>query len=284
MGLPKLSFDHVIYGVGALEDARGLAQRLGFVVTPRGRHVGWPTANYCIMFDNDYLELLGLVDAADEGHPLKTFLEQGDGLMGLAFGVTTAVEVMADLESRGLHPTGPHDLSRLLELPEGDVAPRFGLVRLPPEELPGFYGFFVEHLTPDIMRRPDWVRHPNGATAIQSLTIAVENPEAVAQAYEAIVGRANVVSTDDSWAVHVGRQVLLFVSADDAAGLYPGGITRSVPTLCGITLITADLSQTRAALKAGKVPFEALPGDVVRVYAEDAFGAVLDFIAATPKL
>src|SRR5688572_19550272 len=54
--------DHAIVGVRDLEQARASYQRLGFRVTPRGRHVGWGTANYCVMFERDYLELLGIVD------------------------------------------------------------------------------------------------------------------------------------------------------------------------------------------------------------------------------
>ena len=56
--------DHLIVGVRDLEAARGAWARLGFNSTPRGRHVGWATANYCIMFEADYLELLGIVDPA----------------------------------------------------------------------------------------------------------------------------------------------------------------------------------------------------------------------------
>ena len=51
--------DHVIVGVRDLEHARMGWTRLGFTLTPRGRHLGQGTANYCIMFARDYLELLG---------------------------------------------------------------------------------------------------------------------------------------------------------------------------------------------------------------------------------
>ncbi len=57
-------FDHAIVGVGDLEAARLSWQRLGFTTCPRGKHIGWGTANYCIMFADDYLELLGIVDAS----------------------------------------------------------------------------------------------------------------------------------------------------------------------------------------------------------------------------
>jgi hypothetical protein len=199
----------------------------------------------------------------------------------LALGTKDAAQTSRELIERGLHPNGPHALSRLLELPEGDIEPRFALTRLPPEELPAINGFLVQHLTPELLRRPAWVKHPNAAVGIQSVTVAVDNPEEVARRYEKLVGISAVTPTDDTWAVHIGRQVLLFLTADDAAGLYAdGGAGRSLPTICGITLKSSDLAQTYAALKANKVPAEKLPGGVIRVDREDAIGAVLDFVAA----
>lgn len=42
--------DHVLVGVHDLEAARRTYRHLGFTVSPRGRHIGWGTANYCVMF------------------------------------------------------------------------------------------------------------------------------------------------------------------------------------------------------------------------------------------
>ena len=39
-----------------LDDANEIWRRLGFTVTPRGKHIGRKTGNRCIMFRQDYLE------------------------------------------------------------------------------------------------------------------------------------------------------------------------------------------------------------------------------------
>src|SRR5438128_10426864 len=57
--------DHVIVGVRDLELAREGWSRLGFTLSPRGRHIGLGTGNYCIMFASEYIELLGIVDSTD---------------------------------------------------------------------------------------------------------------------------------------------------------------------------------------------------------------------------
>ncbi len=61
---PLRGIDHAIVGTDDLEAARALWQSLGFVVSPRGRHKGWGTGNYCVMFAHDYVELLGQIDPA----------------------------------------------------------------------------------------------------------------------------------------------------------------------------------------------------------------------------
>ena len=84
--------DHVIVGVRDLEAARETWRRLGFTLSPRGRHIEQPTGNYCVMFASDYIELLGLVEAGDAAHRLGNFLAWREGLMGLAFAPAGSAE------------------------------------------------------------------------------------------------------------------------------------------------------------------------------------------------
>ena len=130
--------DHVIVGVRDLEAARETWRRLGFTLSPRGRHIDQPTGNYCVMFPSDYIELLGVVDPGDSTHRLGNFLAWREGLMGLAFApVGSADDARAALLRKGLHPAEPRPLARQIELSEGTVLPRFNLVSLPSEETPG---------------------------------------------------------------------------------------------------------------------------------------------------
>ena len=72
----------------------------------------------------------------------------------------------AKVAYRGLRRVGaeaPKTLGRLLELPEGTVDARFSLVQLPPAATPGLRVFVYQHLTPDLVRRPPWLTHANGA-------------------------------------------------------------------------------------------------------------------------
>jgi catechol 2,3-dioxygenase-like lactoylglutathione lyase family enzyme len=191
---PLKGIDHTLVGVRDLEAARALWTRMGFTLTPRGRHIGWGTANYCIMFSYNYIELLGVVDPTQFTNNLDKFLETREGLMGLAFASDDVDATKARLIAAGLHPDGPKDLKRLLELPEGTVAPEFRLLYLPKEETPDLSAFVCCHLTPHLVRRHEWMLHKNSAERVKSFTVLSQNPNGSAEAYRSIFGQDSVRS------------------------------------------------------------------------------------------
>jgi catechol 2,3-dioxygenase-like lactoylglutathione lyase family enzyme len=278
MTAPPLSgIDHVIVGVADLDRARLAWTRLGFTLTPRGRHLEKGTGNYCIMFAHDYLELMGVVEPTQDSGGLDQFLRGGEGLRGLAF-ATRAGDATADaLARRGLHPGAPRDLSRQLELPEGTVLPRFELVSLPPEETPALSAFVCRHLTPELVRRPDWLSHPNAIAGVVGVTIMVEATEPLRAAYDRLFG-AGVNTTDDVLTVHVGRHRLVFATPDDVSALYPEAeidLERALPAMVALTLKSADIERTVDHLTQWQVAYEELPGGGLLVPPAEATGALL---------
>src|SRR3546814_2868759 len=113
MGKPIIGLDHVIVGVKDLDGARADWMRLGFVTAPRGDHAGKATSNYCIMFADTYLALLGILrPEMEDANGLGPALERrGAGLQRLALGTSAADAARAELEAAGLHPQGPFDRS-----------------------------------------------------------------------------------------------------------------------------------------------------------------------------
>ena len=272
--------DHTLVGVHDLEAARATWQRLGFTITPRGKHIGWGTANYCIMFPDDYVELLGIVDPDQFTNNLDKFLAVREGLLGLAFQSSDMAATAAALAAAGLHPDGPKDLKRELELPEGTVLPFFALTFLPPEETPDLRAFFCQHLTPALIRRPDWLSHDNGARSLDSMSVTSEDPSALAPAYRKIFGDEAVAADDDTTAVTCGPHVLEFVTPAAFESRWPG-IARPpgpLPAAAAMTVRVADLNETMGYLhRQGIAP--ALAGaDFVLVDPGDATGVALRFV------
>jgi len=276
MAQPLAGIDHVILAVADLERARIAWERLGFTLTPRGRHLQQGTGNYCIMFARDYIELLSVVDRAQGAGALEAFLRQGEGLRGLAFAARAGDDTAAALTRRGLHPGAARDLARQLELPEGTVLPRFKLVSLPPEETPALSAFVCMHLTPELVRRPSWLRHANGVTGIAGITVVVAATGPLRAAYETLFG-AEVVATDDVLTAHVGGHRLIFATPDDFAALYPEAPTfsRPLPAIGALTLTSGDLARTADHLTQWHVAYEEAADGTLLVPAAEATGALL---------
>jgi hypothetical protein len=273
--------DHVIVGVRDLERARLEWSRLGFTLSPRGRHIGQGTANYCIMFASDYVELLGIVDPSDFVQRLDGFLAQREGLMTAAFApVVAAEEVRAALLGGGLHPSEPRLLGRQLELPEGTVVPRFSLMSLPADETPGLDCFICTHLTPELMRRPEWLHHPNGAIGLKGIHVLVENTASLLQPYDRLFGIQQVTTTDAVATVHVGPHRIVFSTPDDFSTMYPALDVASDFPLPGIVSVEFGVAQredTADCLNRRQVPFEELPDGSLVVPPHEASGVIVFF-------
>ena len=262
--------DHIIIGVRDLEAARLGWQRIGFTLTPRGRHIGQGTANYCIMFGYDYLELLGFVERDDHAHRLETFLAQREGAMSVAFAPEHDAEATAAaLTQRGLHPGTPRALGRALELPEGAVTPRFSLLNLPPGESPALDCFVCGQLTPELVRRPAWLEHANGVTGIKAVHLIAGDPAALAPAYRRLFGDDRVTTTVRGVEVDTGRNTLIFTRpALSGTGFAP-------PAISAVELSVADCTATAAYLQRAGVTFMRLPDDRLAVAADEANGTAL---------
>ena len=94
----SLRIDHVLYALSDLEaGAARLEEELGLESIPGGAHSGWGTANRIVQLGPDYLELIGVADAATaaESEFGRMVLDAGEGLMGWAV-ATDDLDAVAD--------------------------------------------------------------------------------------------------------------------------------------------------------------------------------------------
>ena len=272
--------DHSIVGVRDLEAARARYESLGFTVTPRGKHIGWATANYCIMFAQDYIELLGIVEPGGYAAGLEEILaDRGEGLLKLALRSDDAGATHEFLARLGLVSEPVKDLARELEAPEGTVLPEFRLVHPQADAMPGLSGFVCQHLTRDLVWRPEWCAHRNGATGVASYAILADDPVALAEGWARIFG-ADAVGLEGSWlTVETGTARLDFMSWDALAQEFDD-IELSQPRaggIAGMTVAVKDLVAAATCLaEAGVACIRTDKGLVVPP--EDACGAVVAFV------
>jgi hypothetical protein len=272
--------DHLLVDSDDLEADRAVWQRLGFTMTPRGRHPQWGTGNYCAMMGQGYLELIGVVDpdefAANAAR--RGSRRQGKGLSAIALATDDAQGAKTELTAAGVASDGPKNLSRLLEAEDGTSEPRFDILHLPGEASPAIPMFLCGHRTPHLVRRPGWTEHPNGARALTSIAVPVDDPPAHVDAYAKLLGLGAVTLTDDILTLRVGSSAVILARPGDLATQYPDLLPEPGEGPCPgvVTLAVKDPGLTAEYLSGAKVPIMR-DRQSVMVAAEDACGIAMVF-------
>ncbi len=274
--------DHAMVAVRDLDAAAAAWGRLGFTITPRGAHPQWGTANRCMMFAGDYIELIAPAGPGAMSDRVNAFTEtRGEGLFALGLGTEDAAQAFARLRDAGVAVGEPYRLQRRIESIGRAGALAFQVVDLPADALPGIDGKVAQHLTPSLERRPEWLFHPNGASGIASVTVALDDPEAARGSYEAVFGPGSTTPTDRTIAVHTGSSVIMLTRPDDVSQIHPDADVDDLPptpALVALSLRVGDFAATKRYLEAQGVVHGHDSKGVIRVPPAQAAGVYLEFL------
>lgn len=279
-----IGLDHVVVAVRDLDAAARGWQALGFTLSPRGTHSAHlGTGNHTIMFEDDYLELLGVLADTPHNVPTRAFLAAREGIERAAFTARDAVAGVAELQRRGIAATGPTRFGRPVDLPGGGQAQAsFATFNWPLDERPGGMRLFAcQHHTREAVWIPALQRHPNTARGIVRLEMLVADPASAARQLGRLVDREPEPLPDGAWRVPsgAGRADFELLERTVLAARHPGADARGLPDegVAALVLRVTDLAAARAALVA--VPFAESAGALV-VPASHANGAMLVLTAA----
>ncbi|MFD5175923.1 VOC family protein [Nocardia sp. NPDC058379] len=283
-----------IHHVGILtRDLDGLERRyrsLGFTLTPRSRHLlaaapGEPpvagcTANLCAVFQDSYLELLGIVDeAAPDPWHTKAMADQFEGLRLLNLETSDAEKADRLLTEAGLRTSGVLDLERPVDTGDGQRTLRARAVHVDPRATPETYLGVAQHLTREYVHQPRYLRHPNGARGLGSVLYVVADTDfaAVVDRYQRVLDRAPE-REGPLVMFGVGSARLEFVRASDADQLLPGEPAPAASYPAALTVRVDDVVAARDLVDDAGTPTVAT-ADGFFVSAADAYGAGLFFTA-----
>lgn len=279
-----LSIDHPLIAVSDMEASKITYEKLGFTVPPRGSHIEWGTGNWCIMFQNDYLELRGILDPERYTLGLEEVLENyGEGLAGVAFGTEGAEINFRKMSDNGLQPKPVRYLTRNFELPGEWLQPKFALCFPNETEVTGLmHVVLCEHLTPELTRKPEYLIHPNSTLSILSITGIIDNPTEVEAAQVRLLGSDAVKRVNNSifLTTSSGQQIKLLSAQDfeNEFGDLAKKLTSKSSYLGAITLQVADINKTVNSLESNNIPFEKVNNRTIRVGAKYTCGVVIEFI------
>lgn len=276
--------DHAVISVrDEMDRAEAIYRRLGFTLTPRGFHTAG-SCNHLMVFERDYLELIGYPPA---GQPVRPDLRDAPiGLDGLVLATNDARAVYERL--RPMFPIGePQRLTRMVHLEDLSEEARFTTVRLPRDAMPGGRVYFCQHETPHLVWNKAWLGHPNGALAIVGFTIATPDPDAAAARYGKVLNAASTKRADDTVTLDMQHATLelttaarlthrlgsLACTAQDAQG------NERSAYMAMITIGVSDLERTTALLEQAGFAARSLDPRTIAVPAEQTLNCTIAFRA-----
>ena len=276
--IPRL--DHVVVDVrDRVDEAVRVYNSIGFQLTERGRHT-LGSINHLAVFDTDYLELLGVeknaptVRADILGFPV--------GLNGLVFATDQTDKLFSDLQTCGIPVEEPVAFNRPVNVAGGSAEAKFRVVRLRAGTIPDSRVYFCHHLTRDLVWRPEWRRHANGATSLSRVIIAVRDPAASSGIFKRMFGPDTVrPGADGGWTLAAGTVQVELIPRDALARRFGDAIpdpAGRADYMAALSIRTASLSQAARALQAGGISRVQIEPQRILVPAAAAMNVALEFV------
>ena len=256
-----IGIDHAVVVVGDLDRAAENWRRLGFTVSPRGTHSAkMGSGNYTIMFDPDYMELLGVLVETEHNAPTRAFLAQrGEGIERVAFTAVDSAAGAEEIRARGYEPVGPTDFERPVTMPDGRLsAAKFRIFQWPIAEAPGGLRIFAcQHKTRDTVWIPELMKHANGAKRLRQVLVVSPEPAKEASHLARMIDREVRAEADGSLAVPSGsdRADFVFLTKEQLGRRYPEVSLAGLPERggAGLVLATSDLAAAEKAVGSSGV-------------------------------
>lgn len=276
---PKL--DHTVINVLLeMDSAERAFKALGFHLTDRGYH-SLGSINHLMMFDTDYIELIGMPAQLAEGKPGRPdIMSAPPGINGIVFKSDNIDETYAHLQDIGMADKPPNSFSRPVKLADETRDACFRTVHLRSDIFPAGRVYYCEHGTPELVWRPEWQRHENGALSMPEFVIASEHPQKEAEVFAKLLF-SDVTGSDDSLSVRLDGATITLLAPGTYRDRY-GDLASSMQdrsSVFGAMVIKVnDLGAVRSLSREAKVPIIDEAGRVV--LSEPDFNSVLEFVTS----
>ena len=196
--MTPLALDHlVINTLFDMDRAAALMSQLGFTFTPRG-YQSLGSINHLVMFEHDYLELLGLPSGTDKVR--KDVLGSPRGLNGLVFKAGDADATQRTLSDSGLAMLEPQSFSRPVVIDGVKQVARFRTVRTAPELFEAGRVYYCQHDTPELVWYRPWMSHGNGVRGLRELVVVTTNADVDVVSY-AKAAQSSPEKQGDDWTI-----------------------------------------------------------------------------------
>lgn len=289
MSHPVSGVDHVFLLVEDLDQSAAHYRKLGFTLSPRGLHSAEKgTANYTIIFEDDYVELLGIVTPTPGNQHQRDMLsDDGEGLRAIAFRIKDAHAAREALAGLGIQTEPVGEFSRPLPLPDGSEGiAAFAVTHFAKGEAPTGFAFMCQHKTRDMVWRPELKSHANGAVEIAAIVAVGEDSATMAEGFARLVAGGTVRAVEGGYEVATGNAAdlhsaaIVVLSPEGATARYSADAVAATPRkgLAALRIRVADQAATRALLIANGIAVHDGPEGAIWVAPAHAGGSIMEFV------
>lgn len=280
------NLNHVGMAVRDLPDIVRRFEAMGFQLTPYSPHsAAWKpgepvqpqgSGNRCVMFENDYLEILASEDPARPAARISNFLKRHQGAHIICFNTPRPHDVENRLKAQGIATSGVIPLQRGIDTPDGVRTAKFARIQFAPEHSPEGYIQAAQHLTPQYIYQPRYVTHPNGCTSLRTTFVVTRDLAGFAKKYRQYTGCVETAADGIAqFDFPLGTRLIL-IEAAQAPRYLPGSLFPPLPAIAGVAFRCPDLKAQRTRLEAGGFAVAEAMGRLV-VPAEQAGGVAIAF-------
>ena len=283
------SLDHLGWIGPGLSAGAAAWERLGFTLSRTSPQMGftgldgalepWASANRCAVFEQGYLELIGIV-APERFNPWTAYLVRGAGAHITAFRVNEADAAYPQLADRvdGLDPPVQRRRMAPLGLNEhgGEAEMRFRNIFSQDDHWPEGRYIVIEHQTPDILWQPDLLVHANGAKALVEAIFAAPNPGPTRDRLASLANRP-AIETPDGWRIETAGGTLTIMTLATLDARFPGVEAPARPAVIGAVVDVEDLGAAKALMTANGVELESSCDELEFTAGPDAAGGIIAF-------
>lgn len=224
--MPRL--DHLGLFVPDGPAAASALQAMGFTLTPiahqtttdpsTGAAIPAGTANFCVMFEEGYLELLFATGDTEAGRTVAAEAAQRAGLHLLSLTTENAEAFDGSRRAEGWEMRPLARFARDVETETAPITARFTLARPGKGLFPEGRVQVMTHHSPEALWQPRWLTHANGATALKALLVATPTAEEAARRLARFAG-AEATPQGTHWHVPLARGHVEFWPLSEASAL-----------------------------------------------------------------
>jgi hypothetical protein len=273
----EIFLDHVGHFVRDPQAASRALVRAGFAPTPMSVQTqpdpaGAPrltgTGNVTAMLRRGYVEVLFKTADTPLGGELDAAMARHAGVHLAALSVADAGSAHRRLSESGFRVRPLVDMRRPVDAGGTLGTAAFTIARLEPGEMPEGRIQLLTHRSEQTVWQPRWLSHPNGASGLTGVVIAVSDLDEATQRFERLTGRPPRVSPL-AQSFDLDRGSVELVTASTFALICPQIPIPSLPFIGAYSIEVGSLEVAERALRQGEIAMQRRGASLVAAFPKE---------------